>query len=139
MTIWNLGSINADIIYNVPHIPAPGETLASTGRSVSAMLDEIYAITGRLVSRELNLPATSEMKVLVPRLLERADLSEIAGYPVERVSHEDGVKFFLENDNWLLLRFSGTEPLLRIFAEADDESKVEALIDWARQLVTLEG
>ncbi len=34
MTIWNLGSINTDIIYSVPHIPAPGETLSSTGRSV---------------------------------------------------------------------------------------------------------
>lgn len=34
MTIWNLGSINADFVYRVPHIPAPGETLASTGREV---------------------------------------------------------------------------------------------------------
>ena len=34
MTIWNLGSINADFVYSVPHIPAPGETLASTGRQV---------------------------------------------------------------------------------------------------------
>lgn len=34
MAIWNLGSINADIVYTVPHIPAPGETLASTNRSV---------------------------------------------------------------------------------------------------------
>lgn len=34
MTIWNLGSINADFVYSVPHIPEPGETLASTGRQV---------------------------------------------------------------------------------------------------------
>ena len=34
MTIWNLGSINADFVYSVPHIPAPGETMASTGRAV---------------------------------------------------------------------------------------------------------
>lgn len=34
MTIWNLGSINADFVYSVPHIPAPGETLASTGRDM---------------------------------------------------------------------------------------------------------
>lgn len=34
MAIWNLGSINADVVYSVPHIPAPGETLASTGRAV---------------------------------------------------------------------------------------------------------
>ncbi len=114
------------------------EMMARTGRSISDMLDEIYAITGRLVSREVNLPATSEMKVMVPRMLEAADLSEIAGYPVERISHKDGAKFYLENDNWLLLRFSGTEPLLRIFAEADDEEKVDALIGWAERLVAME-
>lgn len=34
MTIWNLGSINADFVYRVPHIPAPGETLSSTGRQI---------------------------------------------------------------------------------------------------------
>lgn len=34
MAIWNLGSINADVVYQVPHIPAPGETLAATGRAV---------------------------------------------------------------------------------------------------------
>ena len=34
MTIWNLGSINAEIVFSVPHIPSPGETLDSTGRAV---------------------------------------------------------------------------------------------------------
>jgi len=114
------------------------EMMARTGRSIAAMLDEIHGITGRLVSREVNLPATSEMKVVVPRMLEAADLSEIAGYPVKRISHNDGAKFYLENDNWLLLRFSGTEPLLRIFAEADSEEKVNALIGWAEKLVEIE-
>ncbi len=51
--------------------------------------------------------------------------SEIAGHAVVRISHDDGAKFYLENDNWLLLRFSGTEPLLRIFAEADDEAEAD--------------
>ena len=47
----------------------------------------------------------------------------------------DGVKFYLDGDNWLLLRFSGTEPVLRIFAEADDEEKAQALMAWAYALV----
>ena len=57
---------------------------------------------------------------------------------MESISHNDGAKFYLENDNWLLLRFSGTEPLLRIFAEADSEDKVNALIGWAERLVAIE-
>ena len=113
------------------------EMIARTGRTVAEMLNEIHAHIGTLVSREVNLPATSEMKVLVPRKLAATPLDNIAGYRVQRVSDQDGIKFYLENDNWLLLRFSGTEPLLRIFTEADTPEKAEALIAWAKGLIAL--
>ncbi|MFN8493578.1 MAG: NTP transferase domain-containing protein [Caldilineaceae bacterium] len=112
------------------------EMIARTGRSIASMLDEIYGLIGRLASREVNLPATPEMKVLVQRKLAQAQPTEIAGYAVRQVSYQDGIKFYLENDNWLLLRFSGTEPLLRIFAEADDEAKADALINWAKGIIS---
>jgi alpha-D-glucose phosphate-specific phosphoglucomutase len=113
------------------------EMIARTGRTVAEMLDEIYGKIGRLVSREVNLPATPEMKVLVPRKLAAIQLDAIAGHRVQRVSYQDGIKFYLENDNWLLLRFSGTEPLLRIFTEADTTEKAEQLIGWAKQLIAV--
>ena len=111
------------------------EMMATTGRSIGDMLTQIYEITGRLYSAEVNTPATPDMKVIVPRKLDAAAPTEIAGYPVRSVSTRDGAKFYLDNDNWLLLRFSGTEPLLRIFAEADSPEKVEELIQWAKALV----
>ncbi|MEZ4717915.1 MAG: hypothetical protein R2851_17770 [Caldilineaceae bacterium] len=67
--------------------------------------------------------------------LAKADLRTIAASFAGVLSHEDGTKFYLEHDNWLLLRFSGTEPLLRIFAEADDDATADALIAWADELV----
>ena len=110
------------------------EMLAKTGQRISQLLEHVYAITGHLVAVEANLPATPEMRVIVPERLaqmvdqhERAAV-EIASYPVTRISTLDGVKFLLENDNWVLMRFSGTEPVLRIFAEADTEEKAHALI-----------
>jgi phosphomannomutase len=75
------------------------------------------------------------MKVEIPRRLEATDFEEIAGYPVTGSSHFDGTKIRFENDNWLLLRFSGTEPVLRLFAEADTPEKAQALIDWAKNFV----
>lgn len=111
------------------------EMIARTGRAVAELLDAVYAVTGKLVSREENLPATSDMKVMVPRRLARLAPATIAGKRVTRISAADGTKFYLENDNWLLLRFSGTEPLLRIFAEADTEAEAEALLAWGRTLV----
>jgi alpha-D-glucose phosphate-specific phosphoglucomutase len=111
------------------------EMMARTRRTIADMLAEIYAKIGYLVSKEVNLPATPEMKILVQRKLAKAQLQEIAGYAVKEISYADGIKFYLENDNWLLLRFSGTEPLLRIFTEADTNEKADALISWAQAII----
>lgn len=113
------------------------EMIAKTGRSISDMLAEIYGVIGRLESAEVNLPATPDMKVIVPKRLAAIELTDIAGLAVEQVSHSDGTKFYLENDSWLLLRFSGTEPLLRLFAEAETKEQVNALIEWAKDFVQI--
>ncbi len=78
------------------------------------------------------------MKVIVPRQLQAKPVTHIGTYPVTNISHADGTKFLLENDNWLLLRFSGTEPVLRIFAEADSPEKAEELVAWAKGMVSLQ-
>jgi phosphomannomutase/CTP:molybdopterin cytidylyltransferase MocA len=115
------------------------EMLAITGRKISQLRNEVYAITGRLYTLEQNLPATSEMRVVLPRRLQAQPVAQIGPYPVLRTSHLDGSKFYLENDNWLLLRFSGTEPKLRIFAEADSLRKGQELMDWAAALIRPPG
>jgi len=114
------------------------EMLARTGRTIADLLEEVYSITGRLVAAEENVPATPEMRVAVPRILASMSIDEIAGYPVRRISQIDGTKFYLDNDNWLLLRFSGTEPLLRIMAEADTAEKAQELIAWAKQVIHID-
>lgn len=110
------------------------EMLARTGLLISQLREKVYAITGRLYAVEQNIPATSEMKVVIPKQLREMPVKQIGNDSVLRVSHLDGTKFWLEDDNWLLLRFSGTEPVLRIFAEADTLGKAYELVDWARKL-----
>jgi phosphomannomutase len=114
------------------------EMLAKTGKTISQLLQQVHAITGDLETVELNLPATPEMRVIFPNQLEMLlDACEsedvyLGGFPIERISTLDGAKFFFENDNWVLIRFSGTEPILRIFAEADTKEKAQQLIDAIR-------
>ncbi|RIK28375.1 MAG: glucosamine-1-phosphate N-acetyltransferase, partial [Chloroflexi bacterium] len=108
------------------------EMIARTQRTIADMLAEIHNRIGWLVSKEVNLPATPEMKIMVQHSLTRANVDAIAGAPVRRVSYQDGIKYYLPNDNWLLLRFSGTEPLLRIFTEADTAEQAQAYIEWAQ-------
>ncbi|MDR2378372.1 MAG: NTP transferase domain-containing protein [Bifidobacteriaceae bacterium] len=94
------------------------EMLSRTGRRLSELLDGVWAITGRLYSVETGLPATPEMRLAVPRRLAAAPPRELAGLPVLSLDQSDGFKFHLPDDAWGLLRFSGTEPVLRVFAEA---------------------
>jgi phosphomannomutase len=111
------------------------EMLAKTGARISQLLERVNGVTGRLVSLEDDLPATPEMRVAVPRRLREASTSHIGPYPVVKVSSMDGTKLYLENDNWALLRFSGTEPVLRLFVEADTLDKAEEFLAWLRQFV----
>ena len=76
------------------------------------------------------------LRVAVPRRLAQAPLKEIGSCPVVKASHADGTKFYLGNDNWALVRFSGTEPILRLFVEADSPDKASTLIQHLREFVT---
>ncbi|NDO88089.1 NTP transferase domain-containing protein [Cellulosimicrobium composti] len=112
------------------------EMLARTGKRISELRAMLYEITGRLYTLEAGVPATPEMRVEVPRRLEAQPLTHVGPYPVVSVSHLDGTKILLENDNWALLRFSGTEPVLRMFVEADTPEKAAELLEWLQGFVT---
>jgi phosphomannomutase/CTP:molybdopterin cytidylyltransferase MocA len=111
------------------------EMLAKTGQKISQLLDRVYSLTGRLYQAEESLPATPEMRVAVVRRMCDAPCDRIAGYAVRKISKDDGIKLYLENDNWALLRFSGTEPVLRLAVEADSPEKAGELLAWLRQFV----
>lgn len=114
------------------------EMMARTGKKISRLRQEIYDLIGRLYMVEENVPATPEMKIIIPRRLRELDVREIAGRSVQRISHLDGTKFYLDHDNWLMLRFSGTEAMLRIFAEADTPQKAQELIAWGKNQVRIQ-
>lgn len=111
------------------------EMVARTGLRISQLLEKVYGITGRLYSLDVNFPATPEMKIEVPRRLKESPTDRVGPYKVVRISQMDGTKLYLENDNWALLRFSGTEPILRLSVEADTEAKAGEMIAWLKQFV----
>lgn len=108
------------------------EMLAATGQKISQLRETVYGLTGRMYSVEAGLPAMPEMRYVIPRRLQEHPLKAIGPYPVLRTSNLDGTKFLLEHDAWALLRFSGTEPVLRIFAEAETPAKAQELVDGIR-------
>jgi phosphomannomutase len=69
--------------------------------------------------------------------LEKNEPQEVADVPVQRVRADDGFKFYLADGSWVLLRASGTEPLIRIYAEAPDSDAVEARLTALEDIVGL--
>ena len=63
---------------------------------------------------------------------------KIAGESVMKVDDYDGVKYHLADDSWLLIRPSGTEPVLRIYAEAGSEAAVDEMIQTGLELANVD-
>lgn len=106
------------------------EMLARTGKTLGQLLETVYAITGRLYQVERGVPATPEMRVELPRRMASAAPEEVAGHRVTRIDTYDGIKLHLDGGSWALLRFSGTEPVLRMFVEAETPQMADQLIAW---------
>lgn len=93
------------------------EMVAITGMKLSELMRQIESELGRSCMEERDYRFTKEKKRAIwEKLIEKKQLPELP-YEIERVSYRDGCKVYLENGGWIIARFSGTEPLLRIFCE----------------------
>ena len=93
------------------------EMMAVTGRRISEICRDIEAECGSIYMEERAFRFRPERKPEIHRLLmEEKKLPELP-YPVAKVSYMDGAKVYFENGGWVIARFSGTEPLLRVFCE----------------------
>jgi phosphomannomutase len=111
------------------------EMMASHGKSLSELVEELYAEFGRYDYHREDLHTTdTAMERVLDRLQSAGGLTEIAGRAVLDVDRLDGYKHRMKN-GWLLIRPSGTEPVLRIYSESRDAALAEASVrDAIRQL-----
>jgi phosphomannomutase len=109
------------------------ELVATSGKPLDELvvnlLDEVGPAHYERLDLRLSRPI--EKPRMVQRLVESAPKS-IGDVKVTDVNVLDGVKYLLEDDSWLLIRPSGTEPVLRVYAEARNPHMVEALLDHGR-------
>ncbi len=114
------------------------EMLSVVEKSPSTIMDELEAKYGKYVMVEDNITFSPEQKSTVNRIIFEEKKIPFFGKPVARVSYEDGCKVYFADNSFVICRFSGTEPLLRIFAEASDEGAAQGYIEAFRDLLSLE-
>ncbi|HIF9278704.1 TPA: phosphoglucomutase/phosphomannomutase family protein [Photobacterium damselae] len=104
------------------------EMISVTGKKLSELLDEIYGKYGYAYTAEGDCTfKASDRERLYNKIYVEKALPEFA-YEVEKVSYADGAKVYFKNGGWALARFSGTEPLLRLFVEMEDKDQAEAVL-----------
>ena len=110
------------------------DAMARTGRSLSGLIDWLYETVGPHYYDRLDLTFPADRRAEVMDNVANSQPSELARTAVVDVSTTDGFRFTLEDGSWLLVRFSGTEPLLRIYAEARSMERVQLLVSAGRSL-----
>lgn len=105
------------------------------GKTPAEIMDELEAAYGKFVMAEDNLRFAPEAKAEIDQIImadkKLPELSE----KISRVNYEDGCKVYFENGDFVICRFSGTEPLLRIFAESHDKQTAISYIDAFREFL----
>ncbi|MFQ5989306.1 MAG: phosphoglucomutase/phosphomannomutase family protein [Candidatus Methylomirabilales bacterium] len=107
---------------------------ARAGPSLRQLLDELYAEVGILLSRRIDLTLRhDEQERLLPKLEQPP--RQLAGQVVTEVQRVDGTKLLFEDGSWLLIRPSGTEPVVRLYVEARNPQHLERLTEAGQKLV----
>lgn len=101
------------------------EAIAYEGKPLSVLVQEAIAeADGPLYNNRLDLHLTESHKNAVIDAYTKNPPSEVAGIKVKEVGRKDGIKLYLEEGSWVLLRPSGTEPLVRVYMETNSPDKL---------------
>jgi phosphomannomutase len=113
------------------------EAMAMSGKGLRQLLEETMAEIGHFAYRRIDLHIeTAAKEALIARLSDHPPAS-LAGFPVAATNFRDGFKFIFADGSWLLIRPSGTEPVLRLYSEAGDPAVVEKLLAAAQDIAGL--
>jgi phosphomannomutase len=110
------------------------DMMVKLGKSPSQLVEYLFGKVGAHYYDRLDVAFPHERRQEIVNRLRSESPSEIAGVPVARILREDGFKYVLTDGSWLLIRFSGTEPVMRIYAEAASPERVREMIQVGKQL-----
>jgi phosphomannomutase len=111
------------------------EMVAAAKKSLHEMVDDLLEDVGPAFYERIDLRLKRPIaKAEMIDLLTKQAPAEIGSEKVSEVSTRDGVKYILSDDSWLLVRPSGTEPVLRVYAEGRSQEMVKALLGYGEQV-----
>jgi phosphomannomutase len=114
------------------------DLMVRTGKTPSQLIRQLYDRLGAdYYYDRVDTRFPAEKRPVAKARLDAAQPETIAGQKVTGILTTDGYKFMMGEDNWLLIRFSGTEPIIRVYCETTDKDLVQPLLDAGLELAGL--
>jgi phosphomannomutase len=109
------------------------EFMAKTGKTMKQIISEVYEVVGSFSFDRLDLHLDESLKQQIIQNCRENKYTSFGKYNVQRVEDIDGFKYHLGENEWIMIRPSGTEPLLRVYGEAPTKEEVRELLQTARK------
>lgn len=111
------------------------EFMTKSGKTLKQLCDEVYDIVGRFVYERNDLTIPNELKNAIITKAGEGGYTGFGKYGFNRVETIDGVKYHLDNGGWVMLRASGTEPLLRVYAEGNSKEETLDILEDVKKVI----
>ena len=109
------------------------EHLVKNEQKLQDLIDEVYAMVGPFSYNRDDLHLKEEQKLQIVENCKNGVYKDFDGIPVSSVEDLDGYKFYLLDEENVMIRASGTEPVLRVYVEAANEERVQIILDKVRK------
>lgn len=109
------------------------EYMARSGKSLQELIRDVYAIVGPFAFDRSDLHLQEEIKNQIVENCRNNIYTTFGDYKIQRVENTDGYKYYFADDEWLMIRASGTEPVLRNYAESGSTRKTLSILKAAEE------
>jgi len=110
------------------------DLMVKTGKNPSELMDYLYSKVGPHYYQRVDVRFPAEKRQAIIGRIQQSHPEVIDGVKLRERDTVDGFRFILADNSWLLIRFSGTEPVLRIYAETDSPARAERLLGTGKEL-----